>query len=57
MHDPLPVRLVQPLRYLASDLQHLIDRQRPFLQALCHGLALQVLHEQEINPVLRAYVV
>ena len=55
--DPLPVRLVQRIRDLNSNLQCLIQRQRALLQPVGQRLALQVLHDQEVDPVLAADVV
>ena len=57
MHDPLPVRLVQRVRNLDGDLERLIQRQRALLQPLGQRLALQLLHDQEVDPVLVADVV
>ena len=49
---PCRCGLVQRIRYLDGDLQRLIQRQRAFLQPLCQRLPLQVLHDQEVDPVL-----
>ena len=57
MHDALAVRFVQSIRDLDSDLQHLLDWERPLLQPLGQSLAFQVLHHQEVNAVLVADVV
>ena len=53
---PLPVRLVQRVRDLDGDRERLIQRQRPLLQPLGQRVALQVLHHQEVDPVLGADV-
>ena len=55
--DPLPLCLVQRIGDLDGDLERLIERQRTFLQPLGERLALQVLHDQEVDPVLAADVV
>ena len=39
---------------LNPDLQRLVERQRTFLQALFERLALQALHDQEVDPRLAA---
>ena len=57
MRDALPVRLVQRVRDLDSDLQRLIQRQRHVLQPLRQRDALQVFHHQEVDPVLGPDVV
>ena len=54
MRDALAVRLVQRIRDLDSDLERLIERQRPLLQPLGQRVALQVLTS---DPVLGADVV
>ena len=56
MDDPLPVRLVQRIRDLDGDLERLIQRQRALLQPLGQRVALQILHDQEVDPVLLADV-
>ena len=57
MDDRLPVRLVQRVRDLDRHLQRLIQRQRAFFQPLGQRVALQVLHDQEVDPVLLPDVV
>ena len=52
MRDALPVRLVQRIRDLDGHLQRLIERQRALLESLGERVALQVLHNQEVEPVL-----
>ena len=54
--DPLAVRLVQRIRDLDGDLQRLFQRQRPFLQPLGQRLPVEILHDPEVDPVLRADV-
>ena len=49
VHDPLPVRLVEPIRDLDRVAQARLDRQRSLLQPLGERRALQVLHHQEID--------
>ena len=56
MHDPLPVRLVQRIRNVDGDSQRLIQRQRALLQPLGQRLPVEILHDQEVDPVLVADV-
>ena len=56
MGDPLPVRLVQRIRDLDGDLQRLIQRQRALLHPLGQRLPVEILHDQEVDPVLGADV-
>ena len=49
MGDALPVRLVQRVRDLDGNLPRLIQRQRALLQPLGQRVALQVLHDQEVD--------
>ena len=42
---------------LNPNLQRLVERQRTFLQSLFQRLAFQVLHDQEVDPVLATDVV
>ena len=57
MGDALPVRLVEGVRNLDSDLQRLIERQRPLLQPLGQRVALEILHDQEVGALVLAHVV
>ncbi len=57
MDDALLMRLLQRFRDLRPNLHHLIERQRPFLQALGQRLPFQILHHQEVGAVLRTDVV
>ena len=57
MRDALAVRLVEPIRDLDGDLERLIERQRAPLQPLGQRVPLQVLHDQEVDPVLLTDVV
>ena len=57
MRDAFAVRLVQRVGNLNGVLQHLLRRQRAFQQPLRQRLAFQILHHQEIDPVLVADVV
>ena len=52
MDDAFAMGLVERIGNLESRGQHLIERQRAFLQALGEGLAFQVLHDEEVDPVL-----
>ena len=53
----LAVRLVQRVGNLDGVLQHLLDRQRTFLQSLRERLAFQILHHQIIDSVLMSCIV
>ncbi len=53
----LPVRLVQGIRDLDGHRERLIQGQRALLQPLRQRVALQVLHDQEVDPVLGADVI
>ena len=57
MDDPAPVRGVQRSGDLGPDPKRLLDGQRPLRQAVRQRLALQVLHDQVVGPVLVADVV
>ena len=57
MRDALAMRLIQRVGNFDRVLQHLLDRQRTFHQAMREGLAFQILHHQEIDIVLMAGVV
>ena len=57
MGDALPVRLVQRIRDLDGHLERLVERQCALLKPLSERVALQVLHDQEVDPVLGADVV
>ena len=57
MDDALLMRALQRVRYLDGDLQQLLGRKRALLQPLVQGLALQVLHHQEVHARLVAHVV
>jgi hypothetical protein len=54
--NALAVRLVQGIGNLNRVLQDLLNRQRTFLQSLRERLAFEILHHQEISPVLVAGV-
>ncbi len=56
MRDALPVRLVERVRDLDGDLERLIERERPLFQPLGQCLPVEVLHDQEVDPVLAADV-
>jgi hypothetical protein len=55
--DSLAVSFVECVGNLDGITQHLIQRQRTFLQPLSQRLAFQILHHQEISSVLMADVV
>ncbi len=57
MDDPAPVRRAQGVRHLRAIRQRLTQRQGPAPQAGGQRLALEVLHDQEVDAVLRADVV
>ena len=57
VHDALPMGRVQRLGDLDGALERLLQRQRPLLQPLGEGLALQVLHHQVVDTVFLAHVV
>ncbi len=49
--DAVPMRLVERIRDLAAVPDDVLDRQRPLGQALRQRLALEELHDQEIDAV------
>src|SRR5580700_12091676 len=57
MHNSTPVRLVECLGDLYSNLQRLLQRKRSPSQAVGQRFAFQVLHDEKIDAVLRADVV
>ena len=57
MRDAFAVSLVQRVGNLDGVLQHLLHRQRTFLQPLRERLAFEIFHHQKINSVLMADVV
>ena len=57
MHDPLPVRLVQGIGHLDPITQYLLELERSLEKPVRQRLALQVLHDQELDAVLVAHVV
>ncbi len=54
--NPLPVRLVQGIRDNGNS-QCLIEWQRSLLQPLGQRLSVEILHDQEVHPVLAPDVV
>jgi hypothetical protein len=56
VHDPAPVRGVERLRDLRSDLEHLFERQRPAQQTRGQRLALQQLQHEVVRLALAADV-
>ena len=56
MDDALAVGLVQGVRDLDAVAQHLLGGERAPAQAIREGLALEVLHDQEVGAVLLADV-
>ena len=57
MRHAFAVGLVQRVRNLDRELQHLIQREWAFLQALGQRLAFQILHHEEVNSILMPDVV
>ena len=57
MNDARAMRVTQGVRDLDRVTQHLIDRQRTAAQALGERLTLEVLHDDEVNAIVRADVV
>ena len=57
MHHTLPVGLVQRVGNLDGVFECLIERQPSLFQPLLECLALDVLHDEVVNPVLFADVV
>jgi hypothetical protein len=56
MHDALAMRFVQRVGDFHAELQHLLERQRPFLQTRRECFAFQVLHDEVLGPILRAHI-
>jgi hypothetical protein len=56
VHDPLSVRRVERVRDLGSELDDLVERQRPLLQAVGERFALEQLHDEEVRLALVADV-
>ena len=57
MDDAFAMRLVERVRNLNPKLQRLVERQCALRQSLGQRLALQVLHDQEVDAVLTTDVV
>ena len=57
MNDALAMRFVERVGNLGSNLQRLIERQRPFLEARGERLALEMRHDQVVRAVDAANVV
>ena len=57
MRDALPVRLVERVGDLDRDLQRLVERQRPFLEARGQRLAVEMRHDQVVRAIDAADVV
>ena len=52
MHHTLPVGLIQGIGNLDGVLQRLLQRQRPLLQPLSQDFPVEILQDQEVDPVL-----
>ena len=57
MRDALPMRLVERVGDLDRNLQRLVERQRPLLQARGQRLAVQMRHDQVVRAIDAADVV
>ena len=57
MDDPLSVGLVERVRDLAAEAEDLVESERTLHEPLGQGLALEVLHDEELDAVLVADVV
>ena len=57
MHDPAAVRARQRVGHLRAELEHLGARQRALCADAAPALPVQVLHHQEVGPVLGPDVV
>ena len=57
MRDALAVRLVERVGDLDRDLQRLVERQRPFLEARGQRLALEMRHDEVVRAIDAADVV
>jgi hypothetical protein len=52
MHHTTAMRIIQCIRDLRTQLEHLLQRQRPLLQTLGQRFALDALHHQVVDSVL-----
>ena len=57
MNDTMPMGCAKGVRNLNGVQQHLLQRERPFLEPGGEGLALEVLHHKVVDSVLMADVV
>ncbi len=57
MDDALAMRLVERVGDLGSDLQRLVERERPFLEARSQRLALEMRHDEVVSALDAADVV
>ena len=57
MRDALPMRLVERVGDLDRNLQRLVERQRPFLEARGQRLAVEMRHDQVVRAIDAADVV
>jgi hypothetical protein len=57
MDDPLAMRLVERVGDLGSDLQRLVKRERPFLEARGQRLALEMRHDEVVSAIDAADIV
>ena len=57
MDDALAMRLVERVGDLDGDLQRLVERERPFLEARGQRLALEMRHDQVVRAIDAADVV
>ena len=56
VHDAAAVRGIERSGDLGAEGEHLVDGQRPFPQPVGERLALEVLHDQEVDAVLVSHV-
>ena len=52
MHHTTAMRFIQCIRDVRTQLEHLLQRQRPLLQTLGQRFALDALHHQVVDSVL-----
>ncbi len=57
MDDPLAVRLAQRVRDLGAEPEHVGERQRSFREPILERLAVDELHDQEVDAALAPDVV
>ena len=57
MDDSLAMRLVEGVGDFGRELQRLVERERPFLEARRQRLTLQVRHDEKVRAIDAANVV